>query len=80
MVFYTTKHLEKEISFFKDFVGEQSLFDIFLYESRIVMLIKGNKEEAKKTGKTIRSAVREAYALQQQKQKEAAKAYKLQSK
>ena len=25
MVFYTTKYLEKEISFFKDFVGEQSL-------------------------------------------------------
>jgi len=69
IIYYSTSKLEKEIDFFKEFIGEKALFDISIYDNKLVILIAGKSAECRKIGELLRTAVKRAYAVQEEKRK-----------
>ena len=80
IIFYTTNYLTKEIEFFKEYVGTEALVDVFAYDNKVIILVKGRKVETSKIGVAIRSAVEKAYIAQEENRKKASKNYRVQSK
>ena len=74
VVYYTTEHLNGEITFFRKFIGEESLFDIFSFGTKIIVFLRGNVAECRELGKIIRKAVRQAYQMQIEEREKAEKA------
>ena len=63
--FETAKpEFKSERKFFEDYL-EKDLQDIIVHENRMVILVKGKKENSKKIGLLLRKTVKDAYKIQQ---------------
>lgn len=64
IIYFNATDLSKEKEFIKNYLGKDC-FEVFSYEGRLFVLLKGNNERCARVGVQLRKMVRDAYMIQQ---------------
>lgn len=70
IIYFQSSELHNEIEYLKNYVGEKHCFDIFSVDTKVIILIKGKLEEARKTGTAIHDLIEKTYAQQEKMRNE----------